>query len=108
MALPPHSLDNGASTSTCTYLLSPSLYLLLLQPGTHSLSIPRTLVSFRISCSDQRVQVDTQQPQRLRVAASETTKKKRKPKPSFFEQIHDKWSLKLSSTREKFPWEEPE
>jgi hypothetical protein len=46
------------------------------------------------------VQVDTQQSQRIRMVASETTKKKRKPKPSFFEQIRKKWSLKLGSTRE--------
>jgi RNA-binding protein YhbY len=42
------------------------------------------------------------------VVASETTKKKRKPRPSFSEQIQEKWSLKLGSTRERFPWEEPE
>jgi RNA-binding protein YhbY len=42
------------------------------------------------------------------VVASETTKKKRKPRPSFFEQIQEKWSLKLGSTRDRFPWEEPE
>lgn len=35
-------------------------------------------------------------------------KSKRKPKPSFFEQIHHKWSLKLTSTRDKFPWQEQE
>ncbi|KAB1203209.1 hypothetical protein CJ030_MR8G004912 [Morella rubra] len=70
---------------------------------------PTIFIEHLISCSNQRfLQVDTQQPQRLRVAASETTKKKRKPKLSFFEQIREKWSLKLSSTREKFPWEEPE
>ena len=42
------------------------------------------------------------------MVASETTKKKRKPRPSFSEQIQEKWSLKLGSTRERFPWEEPE
>ncbi|XP_022888239.1 CRM-domain containing factor CFM3, chloroplastic/mitochondrial-like [Olea europaea var. sylvestris] len=33
-------------------------------------------------------------------------KKKRKPRPSFIEKIQDKWSLKIPSLREKFPWEE--
>ncbi|XP_050220049.1 CRM-domain containing factor CFM3, chloroplastic/mitochondrial [Mercurialis annua] len=34
------------------------------------------------------------------------TKTKRKPRPSFHEQIRDKWSLKVPSTRDKFPWQE--
>ena len=35
-------------------------------------------------------------------------KKKNSPRPSFFHQIQDKWSHKLVSQREKFPWQEPE
>nr|XP_023911613.1 CRM-domain containing factor CFM3, chloroplastic/mitochondrial [Quercus suber]POF11370.1 crm-domain containing factor cfm3, chloroplastic/mitochondrial [Quercus suber] len=107
MALQPFSLNSITSPYPCTYPSFPSLYLLLLQPQTHSSTIPRSL-RLRISCSNQTSQVDKrQQPQRIKVAF-ETTKKKRKPKPSFFEQIKDKWSLKPSSKREKFPWEEPE
>ncbi|GAV78493.1 CRS1_YhbY domain-containing protein [Cephalotus follicularis] len=33
-------------------------------------------------------------------------KTKRKPKPKFYEQIRDKWSLKITSPRENFPWQE--
>ncbi|KAE8705890.1 cytokinin dehydrogenase 3 [Hibiscus syriacus] len=35
------------------------------------------------------------------------TRKKRKPKPSFLDQVNQKWSQKpIISTREKFPWQE--
>uniref|UniRef100_A0A2P2KPV9 CRM domain-containing protein n=1 Tax=Rhizophora mucronata TaxID=61149 RepID=A0A2P2KPV9_RHIMU len=34
------------------------------------------------------------------------TKTKRKPRPSFLELIRDKWSRKITSTRERFPWQE--
>lgn len=37
-----------------------------------------------------------------------TTRTKRKVKPSFFEQIRHKWSHKVISPREKFPWQEQE
>uniref|UniRef100_A0A2N9EPM8 CRM domain-containing protein n=1 Tax=Fagus sylvatica TaxID=28930 RepID=A0A2N9EPM8_FAGSY len=101
MALPLFSWNS----CTSSYPSFPSsLYLLLLQPQTHSSSNPRTL-RLRISCSNHVSHVDTQQqPQRIR----HTTKKKRKLRPSFSEQIRDKWSLKISSKRDKFPWEEPE
>lgn len=36
----------------------------------------------------------------------EKTKKQRKPRPSFLEQVQDKWSVKPTSLREKFPWQE--
>ncbi|BBH08266.1 CRS1 / YhbY domain-containing protein, partial [Prunus dulcis] len=59
---------------------------------------------FRVSC--KTVQVDTQEkPQRISQVAFEATRKKRKPKPSFFEQIQDKWSMKVNSPRDKFPWQ---
>ncbi|RDX57721.1 CRM-domain containing factor CFM3, chloroplastic/mitochondrial, partial [Mucuna pruriens] len=57
---------------------------------------------FRVSCSNQTSQVETQQ--QVKVAK----KKKNSSRPSFFHQIQDKWSLKLGSQREKFPWQEPE
>ncbi|KAK4713672.1 hypothetical protein R3W88_019579 [Solanum pinnatisectum] len=34
------------------------------------------------------------------------TKKQRKPRPSFVKQVQDKWSVKPTSLREKFPWQE--
>ncbi|CBI27903.3 unnamed protein product, partial [Vitis vinifera] len=85
--------------------LSPSpsnLHLhLLLQPQAHYSNTFRTL-KFNCSCSYHSIQVDTQQ---VKVPLK-TTKAKRKPRPSFFEQIRDKWSLKINSPREKFPWQE--
>ena len=85
--------------------LSPSpsnLHLYLLrQPQAHYSNTFRAL-KFNCSCSLHSVQVDTQQ---VRVPLK-TTKVKRKPRPSFFEQIRDKWSLKINSPREKFPWQE--
>ncbi|XP_015082038.1 CRM-domain containing factor CFM3, chloroplastic/mitochondrial [Solanum pennellii] len=33
-------------------------------------------------------------------------KKQRKPRPSFVKQVQDKWSVKPTSLREKFPWQE--
>ncbi|KAK7388201.1 hypothetical protein VNO78_23010 [Psophocarpus tetragonolobus] len=54
-------------------------------------------LKFRVSCSNQTAQVDTQQ---------QAKKKKNSHRPSFFHQIQDKWSLRLGSQREKFPWQE--
>ncbi|KAK4337908.1 hypothetical protein RND71_042395 [Anisodus tanguticus] len=34
------------------------------------------------------------------------TKKQIKPRPSFLEQVQDKWSVKSTSLREKFPWQD--
>ncbi|XP_055825029.1 CRM-domain containing factor CFM3, chloroplastic/mitochondrial isoform X2 [Solanum dulcamara] len=34
------------------------------------------------------------------------TKKQRKPRPSFVKQVQDKWSVKPTSLREKFPWQQ--
>ncbi|KAK7329685.1 hypothetical protein VNO77_23860 [Canavalia gladiata] len=63
---------------------------LLLQPQSHC------SFKFRVSCSNQTTETDT------KVAKK---KKKNSPRPSFFHQIQDKWSLKLGSQREKFPWQ---
>lgn len=107
MELSPFSLNPFTSSSSCNFIKNQSVYLFLLQSQTQP-SVTFKALKFRISCSQRVVQVDTQHgPQRVRVAF-ETTKqrKKRKPKPSFFEQIRDKWSAKLGSQREKFPWQE--
>ncbi|XP_065848866.1 CRM-domain containing factor CFM3, chloroplastic/mitochondrial [Euphorbia lathyris] len=68
-----------------------SLYPLLLQTKHSSACIAS---NFTISCSSGRS---------IQVNAAKTT---RKPRPNFSEQIRHKWSLKVPSTREKFPWEE--
>ncbi|CAK7352610.1 unnamed protein product [Dovyalis caffra] len=74
------------SFNTCHSSLNP----LLIQPQNPS---PITFKFTTYCCSNRIVQVNA-------------TKSKRKPKPSFFEQIHHKWSLNLASTRDKFPWQE--
>ncbi|KAF3439614.1 hypothetical protein FNV43_RR17892 [Rhamnella rubrinervis] len=112
MALSPFPLNPSASSSSCsfsTYLSnshSQSLHLFLLQLHPHC-SITCTASKFRISCSNRSVQVDTQKlPAPPVKVAFQTTKKKRKPKPSFFHQIQDKWSMKIASPRQKFPWQQ--
>lgn len=71
---------------------SSSLHFLVLRSQSHA------SLNFRVSCSNQ-----TAEP--VKVA---TKKKKSSSRPSFFDQIRDKWSLKLDSQREKFPWQEQE
>ncbi|TKY54480.1 Chloroplastic group IIA intron splicing facilitator CRS1 [Spatholobus suberectus] len=93
MALQPIPL-NCSSSTPCR---SSSLHFLIFQPQTHA------TLKFRVSCSNQTAQVETQQ-QEVKVAKK---KKKNSLRPSFFHQIQDKWSLKLGSQREKFPWQEP-
>ncbi|CAL2274670.1 unnamed protein product [Prunus armeniaca] len=104
MALPLFSANPSTTcSSTCSFHAPHPPCFLLLHHQTHSFKSCRAL-RFRVSC--KTVQVDTQeQPQRIKVAF-EATRKKRRPKPSFFEQIQDKWSMKVNSPRDKFPWQE--
>ncbi|CDP03154.1 unnamed protein product [Coffea canephora] len=57
-------------------------------------------LKFKICCSTHSIEIGTQQ--------SSLTRKKRKPRPSFVEQIQDKWSRKPTILIEKLPWEEEE
>ncbi|KAJ9167961.1 hypothetical protein P3X46_019548 [Hevea brasiliensis] len=68
-----------------------SLYPLLLRAPNYS---SFKTFKFGTYCSSGRS---------IQVYAAKT---KRKPRPSFSEQIRDKWSVRVPSTREKFPWEE--
>ncbi|XP_037493030.1 CRM-domain containing factor CFM3, chloroplastic/mitochondrial isoform X1 [Jatropha curcas] len=72
------------TSNSCVYPLS-------LQTQNHS---PFKTFKFETYCRSGRS---------IEVSAANTT---RKNKPSFFEQIRDKWSVKIPSRREKFPWEE--
>ncbi|KAI5320185.1 hypothetical protein L3X38_039893 [Prunus dulcis] len=104
MALPLFSVNPSTTcSSACSFHAPHPLCFLLLHHQTHSFKSCRAL-RFRVSC--KTVQVDTQEkPQRISQVAFKATRKKRKPKPSFFEQIQDKWSMKVNSPRDKFPWQ---
>lgn len=65
-------------------------------PQTHS---SNSLISVRIRIRYSHHPIHSQ---------LETTRTKKKVKPSFFEQIRHKWSLKIPSSREKLPWQEQE
>ncbi|KAK6120413.1 hypothetical protein DH2020_045893 [Rehmannia glutinosa] len=80
---------------------SSSLFFLKFHPQTHSLK------SFgarnpKISCCQQTVEVDIETQHNTNLV------KKRKPRPSFLEQVQNKWSLKTPSLRQSFPWQEQE
>ncbi|XP_057500066.1 CRM-domain containing factor CFM3, chloroplastic/mitochondrial-like [Actinidia eriantha] len=97
MALSPFPQNSLSLNSTLS--TSPSLSSIIFHPQTHS-SNSFTSLKFRVSCSQHTIQINTQQ--------HSSIKKKRKPKPSFFDQIRDKWSAKTPLLSEKFPWEERE
>ncbi|KAL6984649.1 hypothetical protein U1Q18_018027 [Sarracenia purpurea var. burkii] len=98
MAFSPFPLDFLAPTSCCSS--SQSLCLIISHPRTHSSNSFRA-VKFTVSYSQPTVQLDIPR-------HSSAKKKKRKPKPSFFDQIRHKWSAKTPSLIEKFPWKEQE
>ncbi|XAR67155.1 hypothetical protein NMG60_11013610 [Bertholletia excelsa] len=89
MALLPFPVNSLSAPSDCSS--SSSVYALILHPRAHCLSTFRTL-KFRVHCSEQTIHLDT-------------PRKKRKPKPSFFDQIRVKWSNKSPSALEKLPWQ---
>ncbi|CAI9100598.1 OLC1v1037727C1 [Oldenlandia corymbosa var. corymbosa] len=71
----------------------------------HLYLIPLSLNSFRIqrlkiSCSARTVEIGTQQ------NIPGPKKKKRKPRPSFLDQVQEKWSRKTTLFVDKLPWEE--
>lgn len=101
MALYSSSVNPSTTSSSCSFDAPHSLCFLRLQPQTHS---SRTCRPHRFRVSGKTVQIEAQQPHKIKVAI-EPTKKKRKPKPSFFQQIQDKWSMKVDSPRDKLPWQ---
>ncbi|XP_056176920.1 CRM-domain containing factor CFM3, chloroplastic/mitochondrial [Syzygium oleosum] len=72
----------------------PPLRLLLLRRSCE-------VVRFRTRCSDRPVQFEAR-PTRVPFDAG---RKKRKRRPSFFEEIRGKWTSKTGSARERFPWQ---
>ncbi|KAI3801201.1 hypothetical protein L1987_29305 [Smallanthus sonchifolius] len=57
--------------------------------------------NFKLFCSNQTIKLETQQiiPKR---------KNQRKPRPSFSQQVLEKWSRKPTSLGDKFPWQKEE
>ncbi|KAF8034127.1 hypothetical protein BT93_C0414 [Corymbia citriodora subsp. variegata] len=95
MALAPFPPPIRSCPSTRTLTPSPPLQLLLLRRSSSG------ALWFRARCSHRSVQFEAQ-PTRVPFDAG---RKKRKPKPSFFEQIRGKWTSKTDSVRERFPWQ---
>ncbi|GAB4853785.1 hypothetical protein Ancab_017978 [Ancistrocladus abbreviatus] len=75
----------------------PPLILSLLPPQTQT-HFPFKTLRLIPYCSKNATQSDS----------IEVLKKKRKPRPSFYEQIREKWSLKLAPQTTKFPWQTEE
>ncbi|XP_022749936.1 CRM-domain containing factor CFM3, chloroplastic/mitochondrial isoform X1 [Durio zibethinus] len=92
MALSPFPVNHQTFPSS-----SHSLCYLLLQTRNHFPNNSFRVLKFKLSCcSHQTIKVGV-----------EISRKKRKPRPSFLDQIKDKWSQKpIISTRKKFPWQE--
>ncbi|KAL3744745.1 hypothetical protein ACJRO7_013933 [Eucalyptus globulus] len=76
----------------------PQLLLLLLRRSSGS-----GAVRFGARCSPRSVHFEAR-PAGVPLDA-DAGRKKRKPKPSFFEQIRGKWTSKTGSARERFPWQ---
>ncbi|KAJ0798063.1 putative RNA-binding, CRM domain, YhbY-like superfamily [Helianthus annuus] len=57
--------------------------------------------NFRLFCSNKIIQLETQQ-------IIPKKKNQRKPRPSFSEQVLEKWSRKPTSLGDKFPWQKQE
>nr|GMD99601.1 CRM-domain containing factor CFM3, chloroplastic/mitochondrial [Ipomoea batatas] len=79
--------------------LSPSVHLYFHNPllPTHSPTSFRTL-RFKLYCSSQTTHSE--------IRYTTPTRKKRKPRASFLEKIKEKWSVKPTSSRQSFPWQE--
>ncbi|OMO67280.1 hypothetical protein CCACVL1_20639 [Corchorus capsularis] len=94
MALSPFPV-NHQTFPTSSY----SLCYFVFQTQTHFPNNSFRVLNFKpVWCSHQTTTVGL-----------EITRKKRKPKPSFLDQIKDKWSAKpIISSREKFPWQQKE
>ncbi|GFP86868.1 chloroplastic group iia intron splicing facilitator crs1 chloroplastic [Phtheirospermum japonicum] len=89
------------SPSPITSLPTSPLFFLKPHPQTHSSRIFRPQ-KLKILCCQQTVEIDIEAQHKSNFV------KKRKPRPSFLEQIQSKWSVKNPSLRVTFPWQEQE
>ncbi|KAI3943357.1 hypothetical protein MKW92_003672 [Papaver armeniacum] len=98
MAISPSFPPNLFASLSLSSSSSPSLPFLSIQNKTFS-SSHRNL-KHESFCSNQTIVFETEVAQKIHV------KKKRKLRPSFYEQVRDRWSLKNQSQRTKFPWQQ--
>ncbi|KAH9607925.1 hypothetical protein KSS87_013999 [Heliosperma pusillum] len=94
----PHPLFKPSSSSTSLPLNSPQ---------SHFFPFIK-LHKFTITCSQNTTQQTHSNPnnlQQLKVNNNDVPQKKRKPRPSFYQQIQDKWSVKPISRTSKLPWQ---
>ncbi|KAK9055602.1 hypothetical protein SSX86_026686 [Deinandra increscens subsp. villosa] len=70
-------------------------------PVTNTTSTPPLSSNFKLFCSKQIIQLETQQ-------INPKIKNQRKPRPSFSQQVLEKWSRKPTSLGDKFPWQKEE
>ncbi|CAM8893150.1 unnamed protein product [Rhodiola kirilowii] len=99
MALSP-SLAN--TTTSYSSLSSTAPFRFSFNPNQSDLRIRLLSRAAAISCSADTELVNSPTLKLIAVP----TKSKRKPRPSFHEQIKEKWSLKIDSPRQNFPWQE--
>ncbi|KAK9705445.1 hypothetical protein RND81_07G057700 [Saponaria officinalis] len=102
--LKPSSSSSSSSSSFTSLPLNPhSQFFLFTKP-----------FNFRTNCLHNTTEqlhnnpIKLQQQQQLQINTDEFPKKqktKRKPKPSFYEQISEKWSVKPISNTKKLPWQ---
>ncbi|KAF9617720.1 hypothetical protein IFM89_038220 [Coptis chinensis] len=91
MHLSSTSYNPSPSFNTLSSSFSPCVSFLYLQ----TINSFKTL-NLKTSCSSTSYQTE-EEPKRV--------KKKQKLRPNFYEQVRDKWSVKLESQRKKFPWQ---
>lgn len=87
-----------ASSSSSSF----SFNIILPTSTTSTLPLSRTHSSnFKFLCNNQTIQLETQ-------LINPKNKKQRKPRPSFSDQVLEKWSRKPTLLGEKFPWQKEE
>ncbi|KAL8456474.1 hypothetical protein ACS0TY_034623 [Phlomoides rotata] len=96
------SVPSNLLSSPSKASLSQSLFFHKFQPQNYYLKSFRAR-KLKISCCNQTVQLDYEAKHN-----NNLVKKNRKPRPSFLEQVQNKWSIKIPSVRENFPWQEQE
>ncbi|GKV13996.1 hypothetical protein SLEP1_g24936 [Rubroshorea leprosula] len=101
MAFSPSPLNYQTNPSSSLH----SVCFLFVPSQFHSPSNSFRTLKFKPCFAHQAIKLGTQEPRPVE-AAIQAPKRKRKPRPSFLDHIQEKWSRKLPSTIEKFPWQE--